>query len=267
MNDPNQPALVVTGGNLLFPTDQLAPDATETAKITADGVLQATQKMHAAFAGIGSHDLAAGRPFLQQSHKPPAFSWLSLNLLDPATRRPLFTPALQRQVGGVKIAILALSDHTSFQKDSGDFQVADWRTSLPYVLARMKKEVDCILLLSNYSLSENMEIARAHETIDLIFQTGHSVGNMTPVVINKTLITQTEIRGKYLGVLDIDWNGHGAWSEAGSSPQGSKKEQPASTYANRFIAIKQSLVSDPEIDALVKQTQRRLDKLRRGQTP
>jgi 2',3'-cyclic-nucleotide 2'-phosphodiesterase (5'-nucleotidase family) len=223
--------------------------------------------MGATFAGIGAQDLAAGLAFLRQSQKLPAFTWLSLNLVDPASRQPLFTSALHRQVGGVKIAILALTDHTSFpNNEPGEFQVADWRNVLPGALAKMDKDVACILLLSNYSLSENMEIARKYSSIDLIFQAGHVIGNMTPTVVNKTLIAQTEIRGKYLGVMDIDWNGQGKWSEGATSPQVREKGQPASTYANRFIALKQSLVSDPEIEALVRQTQRSIDKLQHGQT-
>jgi len=260
------PALVVTGGNLLFERDQLAPEGAEAAKIGAHGVLQATQKMGATFAGIGSRDLAAGIGFLHQSQKPPAFTWLSANLLDPATRKPLFPPLLHRRAGGVKIAILALTDHTAVPKNSEAFLVADWRTSLPAALAKVEKEADFVLLLSNYSFSENQEIARTHGTIDLILQTGHAVGNMTPTPINKALLAQTEIRGKYLGVLDIDWNGHDTWNEGAPSPQG-KQGQPPSTYANRFIALKQSLVSDPEIEVLVKQTQQRIDKLQPGQTP
>ena len=266
INDPQLPALVVTGGNLLFKMDQLEPGTAETAKITADGVLQANQQMGATFAGIGARDLAAGLAFLRQSQKPPAFTWLSLNLVDPASHQPLFTPVLHRQVGGVKIAILALTDHTAFPNEPGEFQVADWRSALPEALAKMDKDVACILLLSNYSLSENMEIARKHSSIDLILQAGHAIGNMTPTVVNKTLIAQTEIRGKYLGVMDIDWSDHGKWSEGTALPQVQEKDQPASTYANRFIALKQSLVSDPEIEALVRQTQRSIDKLRHGQT-
>jgi 2',3'-cyclic-nucleotide 2'-phosphodiesterase (5'-nucleotidase family) len=266
INEQQLPALVITGGNLLFKMDRLEPGTAETAKIAADGVLQANQKMGVTFAGIGAQDLAAGLAFLRQSQKPPAFTWLSLNLVDPASRQPLFTPMLHRQVGNVKIAILAITDHTAFPNEPGDFQVADWRSALPEALAKMDKDVACILLLSNYSLSENMEIARKHSSIDLIFQAGHVIGNMTPTVVNKTLIAQTEIRGKYLGVMDIDWNGQGKWSEGATSPQVREKGQPVSTYANRFIALKQSLVSDPEIEALVRQTQRSIDKLHHGQT-
>jgi 2',3'-cyclic-nucleotide 2'-phosphodiesterase (5'-nucleotidase family) len=264
-NDPQFPALVVTGGNLLFSTNKLTQETVKTAKIAADGVLQATQKMGGTFAGIGTHDLAAGITFLKQSQKPPSFTWLSLNIVDPTTHKPLFAPVLYRQVGEVKLAILALTDHTAFANEQGEFQVADWRTTLPEVLAKAEKEADCTLLLSNYSLAENREIAEKHGSIDIILQTGHAIGNLTPLVVNKSLISQTEIRGRYLGDMVIDWNGRGTWSEGSPSSQIREKKQSASTYVNRFIALKQSLVSDPEIEALVRQTQQRIDKVHHGQ--
>ena len=58
--DTQRPTLVVAGGNLLFPSDRLDTDAVEKAKITAGGVLEATQNMGATFAAVGSRDLAAG---------------------------------------------------------------------------------------------------------------------------------------------------------------------------------------------------------------
>lgn len=265
--DTQRPTLVITGGNLLFPSDRLDMEAVSKAKITAEGLLAATQKMGATFAAIGSRDLAAGLNWLQQSHKPPAFSWLSANLVQPASRKPLFTPVLYRQVGGVKIAILAVTDHTVFTEQQSDFLVQDWRTSLPAVVAAAAKEANCVLLLSNYASSENQEIARTISTIDLILQTGHAIGNMAPVPVNNTLIAQTEIRGKYLGVLDIDWLNRGAWHEQTALPGNEEKKPTASLYSNRFIPLKQSLASDPGIEALVKQTQRRIDQLQRGHTP
>jgi 2',3'-cyclic-nucleotide 2'-phosphodiesterase (5'-nucleotidase family) len=269
INEPQQPALIITGGNMLFTMGRLAPEAGEAAKIAADTVLLAHQKMGATFAGIGTQDLEANVAFLRQYQNPPAFTWLSLNLIDPRSHAPLFTPVIQRRVGEVNIAILALTDHTAFPQEPGDFQVVDWRKSLPEALATIKKESDFVLLLSNYSLSENMEIARSHPSIDLILQAGHALGNMTPTVVNKTLIGQTEIRGKYLGVMDITWNGRGQWQEEREKATTSlvrDKKQSASTYANRFIALKLALANDPEIETLVKQAQWRIEKRQHGLT-
>lgn len=266
-NDPSRPALVVTGGNLLFAADRFEPDDAARATITAEGVLQASQLMGADFAAVGSRDLAAGVPFLQKSHKPPAFTWLSLNLVDGTSRTPPFTPVLHRRVGDITLAILALTDHTAFPAEAGGFLVEDWRISLPKVLASIGKDTDLVVLLSNYPLAENQEIARKHNTIDLILQTGHAIGNMNPIPIGNTLIGQAEIRGKYLGVLDIDRNRRGPWVERAHTPPDAEKRPPAAIYSNRFIALKVSLPEDPEVAAMVKQTQRRLDKLQHGRQP
>ena len=261
--DPKQPALIVNSGNLLFNTESLAPSNLETARVTADGIVQATRMMGGTLAGIGTRDLAAGVAFLRQQQKSADFTWLSLNLVDPATGKPLFTPMLLRQAGGVKIAILALTDHTT-QNNSGEFRVIPWQDTLQKTLDKIRPEADFVLVLSNYSLAENQEIARSCSAIDLILQAGHVVGNMTPILIDKTLISQTETRGKYLGVMDIDWNGHGHWDEGAANPQSRKTGQQLSTYTNRFIALKPSVNADPEVEALIQQTQRRVDQLQKG---
>lgn len=263
-NDPQWPALVVTGGNLLFGREQLTPASAGAATAAANGVLQASRKMGAAFAGVGVRDLAAGSAFLKTSHQPPDFSWLSLNLVDPANREPLFAPMIQCRVGAVKIAILALTDHTALASDATEFLALDWRVSLPPILTKAEQEADFILLLSNYSYSENIEIAWKHGAVDLILQTGHVAGNMQPIPVNRSLLAQTDIRGKYVGILDIDWRGHSVWREAGQPLQGKNAKQPVSTYVNRFIALHQSLSTAPEIDALVQQTQRQIEQLRQA---
>ncbi|MDY0390334.1 MAG: hypothetical protein RBQ88_05350 [Desulfobulbus oligotrophicus] len=258
--DGQQPSLVVTGGNLLFPTDHLdAADAQKAELATSAGVLAATQKMGATFAGIGSLDLAAGMEWLQQLHKPPAFNWLSANLVDPTSLKPLFTPILHRQAGRVKIAILAVTDHTAFQNTGRDFIVQDWRATLPASVATAEKDTDFVLLLSNYPYSENLEIARAFSSIDVILQTGHAIGNMNPIPVNNALLIQTDIRGKYLGVLDIDWQHRGAWTELPIPLDQKGAQQAASTYSNRFLPIRQSLVSDLNIEALLQEAQQTAD--------
>lgn len=260
MAEPGRPALVVTGGNLLFNANQLEPASLEAGKIAAEAIMAATGKMGGNLAGVGTTDLAGGLAFLRGFHQPPGFTWLSLNLLDPATGKPLFTPMVRREVGGLKIAILALTDHEALQNQNSGVQAAPWRQTLLAALSGLRAEVDFILLLSNYGLAENQDIARTCPDLDLILQAGHAVGNMSPLQVNRTLIAQAEIRGKYLGVLDIDWNGPGRWSEE-LQPQGQVKGGPPSTYANRFIALKLSMANDAEIEQLVRRTQQRIEQL------
>lgn len=249
--------LVIDSGNLLFKADSLPPESLVKSKITADGILKAYQAMGGSFAGIGNRDLAAGASFLRGSHKPPEFAWLSLNLVDPASRKPLFAPWILREVNGQRLAFLALTDHTAMKSPTKDFIVLPWQEVLPQALRQVEGKADIIALLSNYSFVENKEIARAHGTVDLLFQSGHVAGNMHPIVINQTLIAQTDTRGRYLGLLDIDWNGRGRWSGM-VTPAATAGNRPPTTFAGRFIALSPSVADDPQVQTIVQQTKRRL---------
>lgn len=258
--NPAWPALVAESGNLLFKNDTLSPESLAPAKIVAEGVLQATTALGGAFAGIGSRDLAAGESFLRRHHHPPAFSWLSLNVVDPAQGKPLFVPVLFKQVGQARVAIFALTDHAPFTRPNGSFRVAPWQEVLPKALASIEGKADFIVLLSNYDLTINKEIANTCTSLDLILQSGHVIGNMQPLLIEHTLIAQTETKGRYLGVLDIQWQGHGRWSEDGRPPAGLAKDETPSIFAHRFIPITPSTADDPAIEAIVQQTKVNLDK-------
>lgn len=255
VSDPTQPALFVDSGNLLFKADTLPPETVKTATSVAEGVLQATRKMGGTLAGVGSRDLAAGLDFLRKQHSPPAFTWLSLNVVDPVSGKPLFTPVLFKQAGTLKIAILALTDHNLASQQGNGFKVVAWRDVLPRALTALQGKADFILLLSNYSVIENKVIAETCHDLDLILQSGHVAGNMQPFQIAQTLIAQTDTKGKYLGVLDINWQIHGHWNEMDNPsqpPLGAGKK--SSSFSNRFIAITPSIASDPEIDAIVQQS-------------
>ena len=256
------PGLVIDSGNLLFQSDSLPPEALAKAKITADGILKAYQTMGGTFAGIGNRDLAAGAAFLRQSHKPPEFAWLSLNLVEPTGRKPLFTPWLLREKNGLRIAFLALTDHAATKSQAKDFIVLPWQEVLPQALRQIEGKADILVLLSNYSFVENKEIARAYGNVDLLFQSGHVAGNMHPIVINQTLIAQTDIRGRYLGLLDLNWNGRGQWSGTAPSTATANNRQPSS-FSGRFIALSPSIANDPQVEAIVQQTKRRLNEDKR----
>lgn len=258
--EPAWPALVAETGNLLFKNDTLPPESLAPAKIGAEGVIEAITAMGSTFAGVGSRDLAAGELFLRRHHHPPTFSWLSLNTVDAVKGAPLFSPVLFKQVGQMRVAVLALTDHTPFAKPNSGLRVLPWQEVLPTALAGIKGKADLVILLSNYDLTTNKEIANTCTSLDLILQSGHVIGNMQPLLIEHTLIAQTETKGRYLGVLDLQWHGHGRWSEDGRPPAGLAKDETPSTFSHRFIPITPSTASDPGIEAIVQQTKNNLDK-------
>ncbi|MDD2462675.1 MAG: hypothetical protein PHI97_01635 [Desulfobulbus sp.] len=248
---------------MLFKKD-LTPAELDVATITASAVAQATRTMGGEIMGVGNLDLAAGIPFLTALHQPPAFSLLSANLVEPGTKKPLFTPVTWLKADDLRVAIIGLTDHHAVAGGEG-FQLLPWEEVLEPAILSVQPTADFILLLSNYSMADNQEIARKFDTIDCILQAGHVIGNKIPTVIKNTLISQTDIRGKYLGVLDIQWNGHGRWKEAASAA--TEADSNDSLYSNRYIALKMSMRNDPAVEAIVKQAQRQIAKREQQNKP
>ena len=249
-----KPTLVVESGNLLFKTDAVPAAELAAARIGAEGIVTAVRRMGAGFAGIGSRDLAGGIALLKELHRPPDFHWLSLNLVAPATGRPLFTPLVHHQASGLRLAVLAVTDHA---RPPAGGELLPWRQVLPRAVARVAGRGDFVLLLSNYSYAENREIARACPGIDLILQSGHVAGNMRPIIFDRTLLAQTDTRGRHLGVLDLTWREHGPWRET-TTGQASLSGAQSSTFTNRFIALTPSLPDDPAMETLVRRTKARM---------
>ena len=136
-------------------------------------------------------------------------------------------------------------------------RVLPWQQVLREAVARVAGQADFVLLLSNYSYTENREIARTCPGIDLILQSGHAAGNLGPIPFDRTLLAQTNTRGRSLGVLDNAWQGHAPWRETTAGRGSLSGPQPA-TFSNRFIAITPAVPDDPAIDALVRQTKQQM---------
>ncbi len=166
--------------------------------------------------GIGAHDLAGGIGLLQELQERHNTTWLSMNLVDPENKKPIFTPHLITEVGGLKIALLGLTDDQSEHNKAGqdkDYIILPWQDLLPKALAKVKKKVDMTILLSSYSYQVNKEIAETVDGLHMILESGHAAPTADPYTVEHTLIAQTGTRGKYLGMMLIEWNKAGKWSE------------------------------------------------------
>lgn len=175
------------------------------------------QAMNCRAVGIGAHDLAAGVNLLKELQERHKTVWLSMNLVDPEKKEPIFTPYLMTKVGGLKIALLGLTDdqrdHNGEGEEKGGYTILPWQDTLPKILAQVGKKVDMTILLSSYSYQINKEIAETVDGLHMILESGHAAPTAEPYKVEDTLIAQTGTRGKYLGMMRIDWNEAGQWTD------------------------------------------------------
>ncbi|MBM9613238.1 hypothetical protein JWJ90_02950 [Desulfobulbus rhabdoformis] len=254
MRDPNRPALLVSSGNMLLNKNFTASEQT-AARIRAKAMVRAHQTMGGRVMGLGTLDLSGGVSLLSALHRPPESTLLSANLLNRKSRAPLFSPYTMQKVGDLQVFLIGLTDHKAMPPDR-QLSMSSWKETLPELLVQLEKKADILLLLSNYPMTDNMAIARSFPAIDCIFQAGHVTGNKAPIKIGNTLISQTDIRGKFIGVLDIEWHGHSIWQNKESAGTANK----GNMYSNRFMAIKDSMRDDPLVANIIKQAKRRMIK-------
>ncbi len=229
--------------------------------------------MHTRAVGISPYDLAGGPDLLRRLSQKNNLTLLSMNLYPEHGAAPLFRPYLLTRIGGMNVAILGLTGSFINKQMNKGFHILPWQEILPDILGTVEKKADMVILLSSAARRTNEEIARKFKNINIIFQSGQGNGNQAPVNINNTLICRTASRGKYLGVLHINWNRSKTWGE--NIPDQLKKEQNRLDRINWQIGRMQKrhpaskLESNSQFQRLIKEknkVEQGLNQLRQQQT-
>ncbi len=235
----------------------MIPHGESQEKITAAGIIDAYKKMGYDAVAVGPLDLAAGAEFLKQQDKP-AFPWISANLLN-TDNHPVFPPFIIKQTGQSTTAIIGLTGAESLP---ANLHTGDWHTILPAQLQILAKKCDHIILLSNLPEKENYEIAQQYPEIRIIISADPQFSNLSPVINNSTLITQTAQQGKYLGRLDIEWGNTGKWESGLDQLHGdSPKDTLPSTFVSHFTALQSSLPKSSAVENIVSGIKQQISRL------
>lgn len=207
--------LKVDGGGLLFDRLQPYSHKIEQAKIAAEGIVAAYNRIGYAAVGVGALDLAGGLGLLREMADRSEFSWLSANLVSAETGTNYFKPYISKQIGGLRIAILGMTSSRIEEEKLLDSAAAirKWQEVLPSLLASIKGGHDLIIMLTDLDPGACSAIAMQHQEINLIIRAGGDIDNKQPrQLTSTTLLASTGKQGKYVGAMDISWSHPGNWS-------------------------------------------------------
>ena len=163
--------------------------------------------------GIGDDDLSLGKEFLMGISKKVKFPFLSSNLIDEESGKPLFSPYILKNINGLRVGIFSLLSPDSF---SGQADTRRKGLSLrspvetaQSMVKELQSKTDLILLLSHLGYQKDMELAQTVSGIHFIIGS-HTGINLPfpPIVNNKTAILQTVSKGMYAGRLDLTFYNH-----------------------------------------------------------
>ncbi len=208
----NKPAnrLLVDSGNLLFKRKTVATGINQE-RLTAATILDVYTDIGYDAVAVGPHDLAGGLTLLQES-KANGFPWLSANIVDK-NNQLLFESVIKKEIQGQNIVITAVSNAP--ERTIPGVQMQTWEKVLPPLLKQLSTENSdsFIILLSSLNNKENKKIAAAFPEISLLITGDIRQGNVSPTLVNKSLLSQTERQGKYQGLLQIAFGNSRKWGK------------------------------------------------------
>ncbi len=208
------PTLKVDGGGLLFDRLPPAPYELEQKKITAAGIIKAYNRLGYAAVGVASLDLAGGLDFLQELEKKSRFAWLSANLVDRETGRTFFRPYISVDVGGARVAVIGLTGMriSSAGLLDNKAEIKSWNEVLPPLVAELERSHDFIVLLTDLSSADCLDLARQLPRLGLIVNASGENLKLARLISATTILAATDKQGRNFGSLEIFWNAGGGWS-------------------------------------------------------
>jgi 2',3'-cyclic-nucleotide 2'-phosphodiesterase (5'-nucleotidase family) len=166
----------------------------------------------------GETDFVFGLPFLQVLASRCAFPFVSANIVDLATGKPVFGApyVVKTLTGGLRVAITGvLDDAIRFPAyiDTSEFKVLPAIGTLRELVGEMKAHADFLVLLSHMGMERSVQLAHEVPGFNLVV-----VGHGKPVIkrIEKegeSLMLATGGSGQYLGRINLSLSGAGVITE------------------------------------------------------
>jgi 5'-nucleotidase/UDP-sugar diphosphatase len=157
--------------------------------------------------GIGDDDLTLGKDFLVDLSKNAGFPFISSNLMDKETGKPLFKTHVTKETIGLRIGIFSLLSPYFFSGESDPrtrgIVFRDPLEEAKRIINTIRLQADLIVLLSHLGYAADLELAEAVPGIDLILG-GHSERSLSyPIRVRDTTIVRTGSKGLNVGKLHV----------------------------------------------------------------
>lgn len=156
----------------------------------------------------GETDLSLGVAELLRLSREADFPFLLANLVDRRSQKPVFTPYIIKETGGMKIGIFGLiSDTFHLRQSTGDrekYMLTNPVAAAGKAAAELKgKGCEIVICLAHMEESEQKKLAQGAKGIHFILS-GH-VRNLRPETqeVNNVEILKAGTRGEYLGHLEF----------------------------------------------------------------
>ncbi|MCX8117843.1 MAG: hypothetical protein N3G78_07940 [Desulfobacterota bacterium] len=200
---------LLDAGDLLFKrySGPIPQNEVQMATERAQLILDSFNLMGYDALAIGDDDLSLGKEFLQEMAKRAKFPFLSTNVIDEATGKPLFQTHLLKELAGLRIGLFSLLSSEAFQNPYDPrrkgLQFRSPTETAQAMVKELQPRTDLIILLSHLGYPKDVELAQTVPGIHFIIG-GHSAVNLpNPPFIQRSWIFQMASKGLYGGRLQL----------------------------------------------------------------
>jgi 2',3'-cyclic-nucleotide 2'-phosphodiesterase (5'-nucleotidase family) len=164
--------------------------------------------------GIGDDDLTLGKKFLVELSKTSNGTFLSANVIDEDSGKPLFHRYIIKEMNGLKIGIFSLLSPDAFLGQSDPRKkgliIRDPFETAQNMIKELGPKTGLIILLSHQGYPKDVELAQKIPGIHIIIGGHTGVDLNNPPVFKNTVIVQNASKGMYGRKLNLTFLNRGA---------------------------------------------------------
>ena len=197
--------LLLDGGDALVISYFGQPSEREKARRRAEFVLRLYEILGYHALNIGDTDLGLGVEYLRTLQKKSKIPFLSANLKEKKTGRPIFKSHLVKEVDGIRIGIIGLLTpdiHPFIQKELKTYFIEDPIKASLEAINRYLADCDHIIALAHLTPIEIQAFSKRIPKISIIIG-GNDRSFIFPKQFDHSIYVQTDAFGAHVGRMNL----------------------------------------------------------------
>ena len=198
--------LTLDGGDALVLSFFDRESEREKARRRAGVVLKIYEKLGYDALNIGDTDLGLGVEYLRTLQKKSKIPFLSANLKEKKTGKPIFKSHLVKEVDGMRIGIIGLLTpdiHPFIQKELKNYFIEDPTKAALETINRYLADCDHIIALAHLTPTEIQTFTKRIPKISIIIG-GNDRSFIFPKQFDHSIYVQTDAFGAHVGRMNLN---------------------------------------------------------------
>lgn len=196
---------MLDSGDAFFKANILPKNTRDADILKAETIIDGYGRIGYDCINVGGYDFANGKEFLFELRDASDIPFISANIIDKETAKPVFDPYIIFERQSIKIGVIGLADHLPPHVEG--LGVDDVFSSGKRYLEEVEKKTDITIILANVDRKITKNLRQNFPTADYIFLS-KTRSRTQPSTAQPAgpMIYSSGIQGKYLAQVDVSFH-------------------------------------------------------------